>query len=87
MTNTAKVTKALRTAGYSVTTDMPNTIKVKKTRFQEETHVTVRYNMVANWNSTINWKTKLEDVTSKLVELGFDAVITENNGIQVSFTN
>ena len=85
MTNTAKVTKALRLAGYEVTTDMPYTLKVKKTRFKEATSVTVRYNMIGNWNSTTNWKTKNEEVTAKLVELGFNAVLTENNGIEIAF--
>jgi len=85
MTNTAKITKALRSAGFTVTTDIPGTITVKKTRFQEETSVTVRYISFGNWKSTINWKTKNEELTAKLVELGFDAVLTENNGIAVSF--
>ena len=85
MTNTAKVTKALRAEGFNVTTDMPGTIKVKKTRFQEETHVTVRYISHGNWNSITDWKAKNEEVSAKLVELGFDAVLTENNGIQVAF--
>ena len=85
MTNSAKVTKALRAAGFQISTDLPGTVKVKKTRFKEETSVTVRYITFGNWNSTINWKAKNEELTTKLVELGFDAVLTENNGIEISF--
>jgi len=87
MTNTAKITKALRSAGYQVTTDMINTLKVKKTRFKEETHVTVKWTMPSRWTQTVDWRIEHQKVTAKLVELGFDAVLTENNFIEVSFAN
>jgi hypothetical protein len=87
MTNTAKVTKALRSAGYQVTTDMTNTLKVKKTRFKEETHVTVKWTMPSRWTQTVDWRIEHQKVTAKLVELGFDAVLTENNFIEVSFAD
>ena len=85
MTNTAKITKALRSAGYQVTTDMPGTVQVKKTRFKEETSVTVRYLSFGNWNSTTDWRVKNTELTASLIALGFDAILTENNGIEVSF--
>jgi hypothetical protein len=85
MTNTATVTKALRSAGYTVTTDMPHTLKVKKTRFKEETSVTVCWNIIGNWNSTTDWNAKYVEVCAKLVELGLAATFTPENGIEIAF--
>ena len=85
MTNTAKVTKALRSAGFQISSDMPGTVKVSKTRFKEQTSVTVGYITFGNWKSTTNWKAKNEALTAKLIELGFDAELTENDGIEISF--